>query len=70
MPAVNGWLLRPLGCELVIEDHDIHHRFGWTKHGRNLGKQTRLFDVLFGTAAPRIECTEANIDWDYRCTLS
>ena len=36
-----------------MEDHDLHHRFG--KSGRNYGKQTRIFDRIFGTIGERIE---------------
>lgn len=49
-----GFLLKPLGMELAVEDHDLHHRFG--KSGRNYGKQTRIFDKIFGTIGERIEC--------------
>ncbi|GAA98093.1 hypothetical protein E5Q_04775 [Mixia osmundae IAM 14324] len=37
--------------ELSIEDHDLHHR----KLRGNYGKQTLVWDVLFGTNLPRIE---------------
>lgn len=57
------WPLRFLGCELCIEDHDLHHRQGWKKSG-NYGKQTRLWDAIFGTCKPRIESTQQNIDWN------
>lgn len=50
---IAGPILRPIGCELLIEDHDHHHRFG--KSGRNYGKQTRFWDVLFGTTTDRNE---------------
>ncbi|PWN88444.1 hypothetical protein FA10DRAFT_268638 [Acaromyces ingoldii] len=48
-----GLVLRPLGMELAVEDHDLHHRFG--KSGKNYGKQTRIFDRIFGTISERIE---------------
>ncbi|KZP27053.1 hypothetical protein FIBSPDRAFT_329004 [Athelia psychrophila] len=48
-----GKVLEPFGMELVVEDHDLHHRYG--RGGKNYGKQTRIWDVLFGTAAPREE---------------
>lgn len=48
-----GFALRPLGMELAVEDHDLHHRFG--KSGKNYGKQTRIFDRIFGTIGERIE---------------
>ncbi|KAI6783494.1 uncharacterized protein J7T54_005523 [Emericellopsis cladophorae] len=57
------WLLRLAGCELIIEDHDMHHRKGWKASG-NYGKQTRLWDKIFGTLKERVECEEQNIDWD------
>jgi len=51
------------GTELCTEDHDLHHRMGW-KQSHNYGKQTRFWDVLFGTSHPRIESIEGVIDWD------
>ncbi|TKY89390.1 hypothetical protein EX895_001921 [Sporisorium graminicola] len=57
------WWLRYFGAELCLEDHDIHHRQGWKKSG-NYGKQTRLWDKLFGTMKDRIEGTWDNINWD------
>jgi sterol desaturase/sphingolipid hydroxylase (fatty acid hydroxylase superfamily) len=48
-----GYPLRILGMELAVEDHDLHHRFG--KSGKNYGKQTRVWDKLFGTIGERIE---------------
>lgn len=38
---------------LSFLQQDIHHRFG--KAGQNYGKQTRIWDRLFGTCAERIE---------------
>jgi len=52
-----GMVLRPLGMELAVEDHDLHHRFG--KSGKNYGKQTRIWDRIFGTIGERIECPSA-----------
>ncbi|UJR24854.1 hypothetical protein I4U23_006223 [Adineta vaga] len=48
--------LLPFGMELCIEDHDLHHRLG--KSGKNYGKQTRIFDRIFGTISDRIECVQ------------
>lgn len=48
-----GPKLEPFGMELVVEDHDLHHRYG--RGGKNYGKQTRIWDVLFSTVAPREE---------------
>ncbi|EGP89142.1 unnamed protein product [Zymoseptoria tritici ST99CH_1A5] len=53
--------LKAFGCELAVEDHDLHHRRGWKKSS-NYGKQTRLWDVLFGTTGQRIEITPETID--------
>ncbi|GAA5936181.1 sterol desaturase family protein [Sporobolomyces koalae] len=50
---VLGWILRPFGMDLIVEDHDLHHRFG--KSGKNYGKQTRIYDRIWGTCADRIE---------------
>lgn len=62
--AVNPWtwLLRLCDMELVIEDHDLHHRTGW-KNSHNYGKQTRVWDRLFNTSIPRIEGHRDNIDY-------
>ncbi|KAJ9249447.1 hypothetical protein DTO207G8_6714 [Paecilomyces variotii] len=61
-PSTLSWLLKYFNCELLIEDHDLHHRKGWRK-SHNYGKQTRLWDRIFGTCYPRIEGTEDNIDY-------
>lgn len=60
--------LQPLGLELVLEDHDLHHRRGWRKSS-NYGKQTRLWDWMFGTIGERIECSQANIDWSAKVQM-
>ncbi|RMJ28706.1 Fatty acid hydroxylase superfamily [Aspergillus sp. HF37] len=62
-PNTLSWLLKMFDAQLVIEDHDLHHRYGW-KTSHNYGKQTRLWDRVFGTCRDRIECTEDNIDYD------
>eukprot|EP01117_Protostelium_nocturnum_P010033 TRINITY_DN3577_c0_g2_i1.p1 TRINITY_DN3577_c0_g2~~TRINITY_DN3577_c0_g2_i1.p1 ORF type:complete len:355 (+),score=114.78 TRINITY_DN3577_c0_g2_i1:119-1183(+) len=49
-------ILDPLGLALVIEDHDLHHRMG--KSGKNYGKQSLVFDRLFGTVGERIESSK------------
>jgi sterol desaturase/sphingolipid hydroxylase (fatty acid hydroxylase superfamily) len=61
-PNPMSWLLELFECELVIEDHDLHHRTGWKK-SHNYGKQTRLWDKVFGTFRERIECGADNIDY-------
>ena len=47
------WWLKAFDMELAVEDHDLHHRFG--KSGKNYGKQTRVWDRIFGTVGERIE---------------
>ena len=56
------FLLRMLDMELVIEDHDLHHRKGWKK-SQNYGKQTRVWDRLFGTSGTRVEGYRGNVDY-------
>lgn len=62
--AVNPWtwLLRLCDMELVIEDHDLHHRKGW-RHSHNYGKQTRVWDRVFNTSVPRVEGYKGNVDY-------
>lgn len=60
-PSTNAWFLRQFGAELATEDHDLHHRQGWRK-SHNYGKQTLLWDKMFGTAGNRIEMVESNVD--------
>ena len=55
-------LLKLCGAELALEDHDLHHRKGWKK-SFNYGKQTRVWDRLFGTCTDRIEAQEHNVDY-------
>lgn len=63
--AVNPWtwFWKLFGMELMLEDHDLHHRRGW-KTSYNYGKQTRVWDRLFGTCLPRVEAQPDNIDYD------
>ncbi|GIZ44234.1 hypothetical protein CKM354_000743800 [Cercospora kikuchii] len=67
-PSTNGWLLSYFGMELCTEDHDLHHRQGWKK-SRNYGKQTRVWDVVFGTAGDRIEMKDGIVDWNSKVKL-
>ena len=57
------WLMRMFDAELVVEDHDLHHRHGWRK-SHNYGKQTRVWDRVFGTCSPRIESKHDNVDYE------
>jgi sterol desaturase/sphingolipid hydroxylase (fatty acid hydroxylase superfamily) len=61
-PSPLFWLLQLFHAELVIEDHDLHHRTGWKK-SHNYGKQTRLWDRVFGTCKERVESTEDMVDY-------
>ncbi|CAG7945232.1 unnamed protein product [Penicillium nalgiovense] len=63
VPSTMGWLLQMFDAEIVIEDHDLHHRKGWRK-SHNYGKQTRLWDRIFGTCTERIESVKGNIDYE------
>ena len=62
-PSTLNWLLKWFGAELVVEDHDLHHRKGWKK-SHNYGKQTRLWDRIFGTCRERIESVPENVDYE------
>lgn len=62
-PGTSAWFLQKFDCELVTEDHDLHHRKGW-RQSHNYGKQTRLWDKVFGTCHDRIESAKDNIDWN------
>ncbi|KAJ3176226.1 hypothetical protein HDU87_005441 [Geranomyces variabilis] len=63
-PSLLTPILRYFGGDLVIEDHDLHHRRGW-RDSFNYGKQTRLWDRVFGTCAPRIESRLGNVDYEH-----
>lgn len=67
-PSTINWLLQMFDAELVIEDHDLHHRYGWRK-SHNYGKQTRVWDRVFGTCRERIEGHKENIDYVNRVTF-
>ena len=68
VPSTLSWLLQMFECEIVIEDHDLHHRKGWRK-SHNYGKQTRLWDRIFGTCTERIESVEDNVDYENVATM-
>lgn len=53
------WLLRATGTELAVEDHDMHHRYGY-RSSHNYGKQTRVWDRLFGTCGERPETSNVS----------
>lgn len=62
-PSTVSWLLLLAGCELLIEDHDLHHRNGY-RVTHNYGKQTRLWDRIFGTCRERVEGNlKTNVDF-------
>ncbi|KAG5993888.1 hypothetical protein E4U43_003367 [Claviceps pusilla] len=62
-PSSLSWLLSALGMDLCVEDHDMHHRKGW-RRSHNYGKQTRVWDRLFGTCGERVESWDGNVDYD------
>lgn len=64
-----SFLLKFLNLELVLEDHDLHHRTGWKK-SHNYGKQSRIWDTLFGTKVERIESHKGNINYENIARLS
>lgn len=61
-PSTLIWVLKYLGAEMVVEDHDLHHRRGW-RESHNYGKQSRLWVRAFGTCGDRIESVEENVDY-------
>ncbi|KAJ5091018.1 hypothetical protein N7532_009702 [Penicillium argentinense] len=61
-------VLKYWNAEIIPEDHDIHHRLG-ERENFNYGKQTRLWDRIFGTCHDRIECIDGNIDYENPVTL-
>ncbi|KAK1145090.1 hypothetical protein N8T08_004521 [Aspergillus melleus] len=63
VPSPALWLLLLCGAELAVEDHDLHHRRGYRK-SFNYGKQTRVWDRLFGTCDERVEAKAMNVDYD------
>ncbi|KAJ4156106.1 hypothetical protein LMH87_001319 [Akanthomyces muscarius] len=67
-PTPTSWFFQLLGVELVLEDHDLHHRKGWKK-AVNYGKQTRIWDRLFGTCGERIETVQGNVDLENKIYL-
>lgn len=60
--------LAKFDMDIEIEDHDLHHSNGWKKSG-NYGKQTRIFDKLFGTMMPRVETLDHLVDWSDKVWL-
>jgi len=58
-PSSVQWFLQIFDAQLCIEDHDLHHRQGWKK-SCNYGKQTRFWDLIFGTTGKRIELVPEN----------
>lgn len=67
-PNTLSFLLKWFDGKIQVEDHDMHHRRGWKK-SCNYGKQTMLWDTIFGTRGPRIEVTEENTDYSDRVNM-
>lgn len=63
--VLTSFLLRPFNLNIVVEDHDLHHRYGWGK-SYNYGKQSVFWDQLFGTRGERLELRDDNVDWHTR----
>lgn len=61
---LTGPYLRPFGMELISEDHDLHHRHGW-RESYNYGKQSTVWDTIFGTKGERIEAHDGNLLWHH-----
>lgn len=68
VPNPLTWLMRVFDAELVIEDHDLHHRKGYRK-SHNYGKQTRIWDRVFGTCGERVESVVSNVDFNDRVKM-
>ncbi|KAK2123599.1 hypothetical protein NOF04DRAFT_1349186 [Fusarium oxysporum II5] len=64
-PLTLSPLLSYFNAELSIEDHDLYHRYCW-RIAKNYGKQTRLWDRVFGTCSVRLESNASNIDYKNR----
>jgi sterol desaturase/sphingolipid hydroxylase (fatty acid hydroxylase superfamily) len=64
-PLTLSPLLSYFNAELSIEDHDLYHRYCW-RITKNYGKQTRLWDRVFGTCSVRLESNASNIDYKNR----
>ncbi|QIX01152.1 hypothetical protein AMS68_006669 [Peltaster fructicola] len=62
-PTTATWFLKYFNAELTTEDHDLHHRKGY-RQSHNYGKQTFLWDRIFGTGIDRIETYDGNVQWD------
>ncbi|RAK79662.1 sterol desaturase family protein [Aspergillus fijiensis CBS 313.89] len=67
-PSGLTWLMRRFEADLVVEDHDLHHRSGW-RRSSNYGKHTRIWDRVFGTCRARVEGTVDNIDYQNRAEI-
>ena len=67
-PAFDLIPMKRLDVDLIIEDHDNHHSRGWKKSG-NYGKQTRVWDRLFGTVLPRVESLDHLTDYSDKISL-
>jgi len=67
-PSAASPMLQVFDCELTIEDHDLHHRNG-SRKSHNYGKQTRVWDRVFGTCGERKELAASNIDFGKRVHL-
>lgn len=67
-PAFDLLPMKRFDVDLIIEDHDNHHSRGWKKSG-NYGKQTRIWDRLFGTVLDRVETLDELVDHSDKVSL-
>lgn len=67
-PPITGPILYYFNMELLLEDHDLHHRLGWKK-SYNYGKQTGIWDSLFGTRRERMEVKREDVDWNKKFSV-
>lgn len=61
-PQAFPTLLQKMDCDITLEDHELHHRNGHRGLAGNYGKQTRIWDRVFGTVQSRVEGPNENID--------
>ncbi|KAH7151447.1 hypothetical protein DER46DRAFT_690428 [Fusarium sp. MPI-SDFR-AT-0072] len=67
-PLTFSLLLSYFDAKLSIEDHDLHHRYGW-RVAKNYGKQTRVWNRVFGTCSERLESNALNINYENRIKI-
>lgn len=61
-PSTLGFAPQFFNTDISVGDHHLHPRRGWRK-SYDYGKQTRLWDHIFGTYHERIESALENFDY-------